>query len=175
MPIGEPTMGSVKPKKKDVISISSDNLEADIDEVFSDIRQDMRDVKIEGDKIITIDDVDDIDALGKSVNAVFGDKPLDVEVDKRIESSGVVAIASEKVKADKEVQRLIMNGEEEMVNKVIEKMTTDPEIIDKFFGKLADAPDKAAHIEQATKKLAETIKEVIISKSLLNDSIIGNS
>ncbi|HIP49904.1 MAG TPA: hypothetical protein EYG99_00460 [Candidatus Pacebacteria bacterium] len=172
MPIGEPTMGSVKPKKKDVISISSDNLEADIDEVFSDIRQDMRDVKIEGDKIITIDDVD---ALGKSVNAVFGDKPLDVEVDKRIESSGVVAIASEKVKADKEVQRLIMNGEEEMVNKVIEKMTTDPEIIDKFFGKLADAPDKAAHIEQATKKLAETIKEVIISKSLLNDSIIGNS
>lgn len=175
MPIGEPTMGSVKPKKKDVISISSDNLEADIDEVFSDIRQDMRDVKIEGDKIITIDDVDDIDALGKSVNAVFGDKPLDVEVDKRIESSGVVAIASEKVKADKEVQRLIMNGEEEMVNKVIEKMTTDPELIDKFFGKLADAPDKAAHIEQATKKLAETIKEVIISKSLLNDSIIGNS
>ena len=175
MPIGEPTMGSVKPKKKDVISISSDNLETDIDKAFSDIHQDMRDIKIEDDKIITIDDVDDVDDLGKSVDAVFGDKPLDVEVDERIESSGVVAIASEKVKTDKAVQRLIMNGNEEMVNKVIEKMTTDPELIDKFFGKLADAPDKAAHIEQATEKLAKAIKEVIITDSLLSKNLMGNS
>ena len=175
MPMGEPVMEPPKPKGKKVINIGTDNFEADLDKAFSDIEQDMREVEIEGDRIITIDDVDNVKTLGKSVDVVFGDGPLDAEVDKRIESSGVVAIAGEKVKADKEVQRFIMNGKEEMVNKVIAKMTTDPKLIGKFFGNLTDASDKAAHIEQATEKLAETIKEVIITEDLLNESSIGHS
>jgi len=173
MPIGEPSMNSIKPKR-DVINISSDNLEADLDKAFSGISEDMMDVKIEGDKIATVEG-GDIKTLAASVNKTFSDQSLDVAVDRHIESKGVVDSAVVKLRKDPMIQAYIASGHEEIVNKVIDEMTMDPRLIKKFFSNLNEAPDKALHIERATNKLTDTMKEVVITEVLLKDSLRGNS
>jgi len=173
MPIGEPSMDSMK-SEKNVINISSDNLEADLDTAFSDISEDMMDMKIEGDRIATVEG-SDIKTLATSVDKTFKDQSLNVAVDSHIESKGVVDSAVIKLRKDPMIQAYIASGHEEIVNNVIDEMTMDPQLIKKFFTNLNNASDKASHIEQATNKLTDTMKEVVITKVLLKDSLSGNS
>jgi len=159
MPIGEPTIESMKPKKEEAINISADNLEADLGKAFSGIEKDIRNAKIEGDTITTIEG-DDVEALAASVDEAFGPEANNIEVDWTQESKTVVAVAEQKLFDDEEIGAYMKDSEYEgIVRQVVSDMTTNEEQIRIFQEGLNLASDKAKYVEQATNKLADAMKK----------------
>ncbi|MEA3323287.1 MAG: hypothetical protein U9Q12_03620 [Patescibacteria group bacterium] len=170
MKMGEPQMKmpESKKKKEGVITINEDGVEEDIYKAFGDIDAD---VKIEGDKITTIEG-DDARALEDSIDRAFGADATSAEVDWAQESKAVVAIAQKKLFEDKEIVAYMEDPDyENIVRQVAVDMTTDEEQIRIFQEGINAASNKAGYVEQATSKLVVVMKEE--AKKRIMDNVAG--
>ena len=166
MPIGEPVM---QPKpKKEVINISANSLEKDLDEAFADINQDIKSATIEEDPITTIEGTNPQD-LDDSVTKAFGADVNNVEVDWSKESKAVVAIAEQKLFADEKISEY-MEDYEDIIRQTVVDMTTNEEQIRIFQVGLNTATDKAKYVEQATNKLVHMMKDEVERRIMENVS-----
>ncbi len=175
MPIGEPSMEVIKPKRKDIINITNDNLEADLDKAFPDIDKDMMNMKIEGDKN-TPTEKETNKTFVTSVDKVSREQLLkDVDPAAVNDLNRIIDSAVDELREDSLIQDYIVNGHKLMIDNVIDEITMNSGVIIKILKDLTREPDKELYIEQETKRVTNAIKEVVITKLLLEDNLGGNS
>ncbi len=114
------------------------------------------------DPIITIEGDDPRD-LEVSVTEAFGADVDNVEVDWSKEFKTVTETAKQKLFADEDISEYMVDYKD-IIDQVIENITTKEEQIRIFQVGLNAATDKAKYVEQATNKLVHIMKDEVERK-----------